>query len=145
MNVNKLRALEGELGRTISSFQKIEQARVHLVIPKRELFTRDRREPTASVALKMRGGNTLEKQEVLAIRHLVATAVPGLKVQRITLVDNKGRLLAKGVNEENDPSVFAAEAEEFRIGYERRLRNTIERLLEQSLGVGKVKAEVNRL
>ncbi|MCI5050390.1 MAG: flagellar M-ring protein FliF [Rickettsiales bacterium] len=142
LNVNKLRALEGELGRTISSFQKIDSARVHLVVPKRELFTRDRREPTASVALKLRGGGSLENQEIAAIRHLVATAVPGLKVQRITLVDNKGRLLAKGVDEDSDPHVYAAESEEFRVNYERRLRNTIERLLEQSLGLNKVTAEV---
>lgn len=143
LNVNRLRALEGELSRTISSFEKIEAARVHLVMPKRELFTRDRQEPTASVALKFRGANTLEKNEIASIRHLVATAVPGLKVQRITIVDNRGRLLAKGVDEDQDASVFVAEAEEFRINYEKRLRNTIERLLEQSVGFGKVKAEVN--
>ena len=141
LNVNKLRALEGELSRTIGSFSKIDQARVHLVIPKRELFTRDKQEPTASVALKMRGGNQLEKQEIAAIRHLVATAVPGLKVQRITLVDSRGRLLAKGVDDD-DLGAYAEEAEQFRVNYEKRMRNTIERLLEQSVGFGKVKAEV---
>lgn len=142
LNVNRLRALEGELSRTIGSFQKIESARVHLVMPPRELFTRDRQEPTASVALKFRGAVSLEKQEIAAIRHLVATAVPGLKVQRITIVDNRGQLLAKGVDEDQDASVFVAEAEEFRINYEKRLRSTIERLLEQTVGYGKVKAEV---
>lgn len=143
LNVNKLRALEGELSRTISSFEKIDSARVHLVMPARELFTRDRKEPTASVALKFRGATTLDKQEIASIRHLVSTAVPGLKVQRITIVDNRGRLLAKGVDEDQDASVFVAEAEEFRINYENRIRNTIERLLEQSVGYGNVKAEVN--
>lgn len=143
LNVNKLRALEGELARTIAAFKRVEEARVHLVMPKRELFTRDRQEPTASVALKLRGSTQLEKAEIAAIRHLVATAVPGLKVQRITIVDNRGRLLAKGVNEEDDASVYAAEADEFRVNYERRMRNTIERLLEQSVGFGKIKAEVN--
>lgn len=142
LNVNKLRALEGELSRTIASFQKIESARVHLVIPKRELFTRDKDEPTGSVALKLRGAVQLEKEEIAAIRHLISTAVPGLKVQRITLVDNRGRLLAKGVDKENDPGVFAAEAEEFRINYEQRMREMVERLIEQSVGFGKVKAEV---
>lgn len=142
LNVNKLRALEGELSRTISSFSKIESARVHLVIPKRELFTREKQEPTASVALKLRGGNELEKQEIAAIQHLVASAVPGLKSQRITIVDNRGRLLAKGVDE-GDSGVMAEESEEFRVQYENRIRNTIERLLEQSVGYGKVKAEVN--
>lgn len=143
LNVNKLRALEGELARTIKAFAKINDARVHLVIPKRELFTRDKQEPTASVALTLRGAGELEKGEIAAIRNLVATAVPGLKVQRITIVDSRGRLLAKGVDQAGDPGVFAAEAEEFRLAYESRLRDTIERLLEQSLGFGKVKAEVN--
>ncbi len=143
LNVNKLRALEGELSRTIGSFSKVESARVHLVIPKRELFTRDRQEPTASVALKLRGAIELDKEEIAAIRHLISTAVPGLKVQRITLVDNRGRLLAKGVDKNGDSQVYAEEAEQFRINYENRLRDTIERLLEQSLGYGKVKAEVN--
>ena len=143
LNVNKLRALEGELSRTIGSFEKVDSARVHLVMPKRELFTRDRQEPTASVALKFRGAAQLDKGEIAAIRHLVSTAVPGLKVHRITIVDNKGRLLAKGVDEDQDGAVFVEESEEFRINYEKRLRDTIERLLEQSVGFGKVKAEVN--
>ena len=142
LNVNKLRALEGELSRTISSFAKIESSRVHLVMPKRELFSREKQEPTASVALKLRGASQLEKDEIAAIRHLVATAVPGLKVQRITLVDNRGRLLAKGVDAEGDMGAQAEEVEQFRINYENRVRETIERLLEQSVGYGKVKAEV---
>ncbi len=142
LNVNKLRALEGELSRTISAFAKIDQARVHLVMPKRELFTRDKQEPTASVALKLRGSPNIDKEEIAAIRHLVATAVPDLRPQRITIVDSRGRLLARGVDEEGDSSVYAEEAEEFRINYENRMRNTVERLLEQSLGYGKVKAEI---
>jgi flagellar M-ring protein FliF len=143
LNVNKLRALEGELARTIASFEKVESARVHLVMPKRELFTRDRQEPTASVALRFRGAVQLDKQEIAAIRHLVATSVPGLKVQRITLVDNRGRLLARGMDDENNFSAMMEETEDFRINYERRLVNTLERLLEQSVGYGRVRAEVN--
>jgi flagellar M-ring protein FliF len=143
LNVNKLRAMEGELSRTISSFQKVETARVHLVMPKRELFTRDRQEPTASVAIKFRGATNLDKNEIAAIRHLVATAVPGLQPHRITIVDSRGRLLAKGVSDDDATGVLVEEAESFRVNYENRMRDTIERLLEQSLGYGKVKAEVN--
>lgn len=143
LNVNKLRALEGELGRTITSLSKVEQARVHLVIPKRELFTREKTDPTASVALKVRGVSQLEKSEIDGIKHLVATAVPGLKPSRITIIDQNGNLLARGVDDENDPDVLAATAQEFRQSYENKLKSTIERLLERSLGFGKVKAEVN--
>lgn len=143
LNVNKLRALEGEIGRTISSLSKVEQARVHLVIPKRELFTREKTSPTASVALKVRGAAELEKNEIAAIKHLVATAVPGLKASSITIIDQNGHLLARGVEDENDPDMLAATAQEYRQGYENKLRDTIERLLERSVGSGNVKAEVN--
>lgn len=143
LNLNQVRAMEGELARTISSFQSVEAARVHLVMPKRELFTRDKVEPTASVALKVAGTASVDKGEIAAIRHLVATAVPGLKPERITIVDNNGKLLAKGGDSEDSANAYTEEAEEYRVTYENRLRSTVERLLEQSVGVGKVKAEVH--
>ncbi len=143
LNVNKLRALEGELGRTISSLRQIDSARVHLVIPKRELFTRERRDPTASVALKVRGSARLGKEEIAAIKHLVATGVPGLQPSKITIVDNKGNLLARGVDDANDPEVLAATANDFRSSLESKLELTVETLLERSVGFGNVKAEVN--
>jgi len=74
-NVNLVRALEGELSRTIKSISGVSSARVHLVLPKRELFSRERQEPTASVILNMSGGKRLDKGQVLAITHLVATAI----------------------------------------------------------------------
>ena len=70
-NINHLRALEGELARTIRSLDRVQAARVHLVLPDRPLFSRDKIEPSASIVLKVRG--TLEPQQVRAIRHLVAT------------------------------------------------------------------------
>ncbi len=141
LNVNMVRALEGELSRTISAFRGIESARVHLVVPKRELFTRDRREPTASVALTMRGD--LGKAEIRAIRHMVATAVPGLKSSKITIVDNKGRLLARGLADGEEEAAFSSDSEEYRINFEKRIRRTIVDLLGSSLGSDKVRAEVN--
>lgn len=143
LNLNQLRALEGELARTIEGFDTVEAARVHLVMPKRELFSRDASTPTASVALKLRGAANLSKNEIAAVRHLVATAVPGLKPQHVTIVDSRGVLLAKGQDEGDDPGAVSEEAEGYRTEYETRTRSTIERLLEQSLGSGKVKAEVH--
>lgn len=142
LNVNKMRALEGELGRTISAFQKVDDARVHLVLPKRELFSRDRQTPTASVALKLRA-SALSKEEIAAIRHLVSTAVPGLDVQRITIVDQRGRLLAKGGQSEGDAYVMAEESEAFRINFENRMQDRLQTLIEQSVGLGKVRVTVN--
>ena len=93
-NINHLRALEGELARTIRSIDRVQAARVHLVLPERPLFSRDKVEATASIVLKVRG--SLEPQQVRAIRHLVASAVNGLKPERVSIIDETGRLLADG-------------------------------------------------
>src|SRR5207244_12093963 len=93
-NINHLRAMEGELARSIRSIDRVQAARVHLVLPERPLFSREKVEPSASIVLKVRG--TLESQQVRAIRHLVASAVNGLKPERASAVDEAGRLLAGG-------------------------------------------------
>lgn len=142
-NVNLIRALEGELGRTISAFDSVEQARVHLVIPKRELFSREKMEPTASVVLQLKNQLGLKPSEVKAISHVIATAVSGLKVSNITIVDTQGRPLKLGAEDENDSTVLAANAEEYRVAVEKRMRNKIEELLERSVGLDKVKAKVS--
>ena len=143
LNINQIRALEGELSRTIASFDTVENARVHLVMPKRELFSREAMEPTASVAVKLRTASGLTKNEIAAIRNLVASAVPGLKPQRVTVVDSRGVLLAKGVDEANDPNAVSEDSESFRSEYEKNTVERLEHLLEQSVGTGKVKAEVH--
>src|SRR4029077_13254159 len=98
-NINHLRALEGELSRTIKALDRVQAARVHLVLPERPLFSRDKAEPSASIVLKVRG--QLEAQQVRAIRHLVASAVNGLKPERVSIVDEAGRLLADGATGDN--------------------------------------------
>ena len=134
-NINYLRAMEGELARTIATMEPIDKARVHLVIPKRELFSRDKKPPTASVALDMKPGKTLAGKEVQAIRHLVSTAVPGLEPTRITIVDNKGNLLARG-GEEEDISAMVSDAEEYRINYQKRLEDKLEIMIDKVVGDG---------
>ena len=93
-NINHLRALEGELSRTIRSIGRVQAARVHLVIPERRLFERDREPPRASIALKLAGD--LDNAQVRAIRHLVSSAVDGLKPERVSIVDERGRLRPGG-------------------------------------------------
>ncbi|MFQ5785217.1 MAG: flagellar basal-body MS-ring/collar protein FliF, partial [Alphaproteobacteria bacterium] len=142
-NINLLRALEGELARTIGALSPIAAARVHLVLPKRALFNRDRTEPSASIVVTHEPGSRLNKAQVIAVQNLVAAAVPGLKVSRISIVDNDGTLLARSGNGEDDPALATLEAQDRRAAIETRLKNTIEELLERSVGVGKVRAEVN--
>lgn len=141
--LNHVRALEGELSRTIGSLGPVSAARVHLVIPRRDLFSRERQEPTASVVLRLREAGRLPRAQVNAIQHLVASSVAGLKPARVSIIDDSGTLLARGQAEGDDSaSATAASAEDMRRTYEQRLARTIEELLERSVGPGKVRAEV---
>jgi len=140
MNVNMARALEGELARTIDSLTDVDSARVHLVMPKHELFTREKDKPSASVTIKMRADRTLEHAEVIAVTHLVASAVPGLDASKVTVVDSHGRLLARGDGDSSDASADAGA--EYRTAYEGRTRQQLEDLIEKVIGAGKVRVQV---
>jgi flagellar M-ring protein FliF len=140
--VNQRRALEGELARTIGALGDVKSARVHLVLPKSELFRREQIEPSASVSLKMFGGRRLHTRQIAAIQHLVAAAVPGLAPERVTLVDDRGTLLARG-GDGLAEGALPSQADDYRTAYEARLKRVIEQLLERSLGPGQVHAEVN--
>lgn len=140
MNVNMMRALEGELSRTISAISDVENARVHLVMPRREIFTREKEQPSASVTVKMRGGKSLDHTEVIAITHLVASSSPGLSASRVTVVDSHGRLLARG---DGDTAEAAADqATEQRMTYETHMQEKLEDLIEKVIGAGKVRVQV---
>ena len=142
-NVNLIRALEGELARTIRSFDNIDAARVHLVLPRRELFTRETRKPSASVVIRTRGGRLVEPNQVRAIQHLVASATDGLSISRISVVDDAGNLLARAQDDNPDGTAGDDTVSEIRLAAEGRLRNSIERLLERTVGRGMVRAEVS--
>lgn len=141
-NVNLVRALEGELSRSIRSIDSVKSARVHLVLPKRELFSRQHQEPSASVVLRMKGAVRLDKNQVQAVQHMVAAAVPGLTPNRISIVDDKGALLARGFDDPTAPGYATAKADERQLAYQNRLRRIIEELIEQTVGFGKVRAQV---
>ena len=138
-NINHLRALEGELARTIRAIDRVQAARVHLVLPDRPLFSRDKVEPSASIVLTVRG--QLEPQQVQAVRHLVASAVSGLKPERVSIVDEAGRLLANGSGD--DPLTgLAANVDERQAAYERRLRDQIESIVSSVVGPGHARVQV---
>jgi flagellar M-ring protein FliF len=137
-NINHLRALEGELARTIRGLDRVQAARVHLVLPDRPLFSRDKIDPSASIVLKVRG--TLEPQQVRAIRHLVATAVSGLKPERVSVIDETGKLLADGAAK-TDP-VEGAGADERKAAYEKRLREQVEAIVSSVVGPGRARVEI---
>ncbi|RZK83277.1 MAG: flagellar M-ring protein FliF, partial [Methylobacterium sp.] len=138
-NVNHLRALEGELARSIRAIGRVQAARVHLVLPERRLFERDRENPSAAIVLKLMG--ELDAGQVRAIRHLAASAVEGLKPERVSIVDERGRLLADGAK---DADANAASGfEDRQLGLERRLRGQIEDVVAGIVGPGRARVQVN--
>ncbi len=183
-NINHLRALEGELARTIRSIDRVASARVHLVLPERPLFSRERQEPSASIVLKLRGSleaqhvrairhliasavnglmlperplfsrerqepsasivlklrGSLEAQHVRAIRHLIASAVNGLKPGRVSIVDESGRLLADG--SDDNLSGLSAGADDRKLTFERRMRENVENIVSSIVGPGRARVQL---
>jgi flagellar M-ring protein FliF len=136
-NINHLRALEGELARTIRAIDRIQAARVHLVLPERPLFSRETPEPSASIVVRVRG--SLEPQQIRAIRHVVASAVNGLKPQRVSIVDEAGQLLADGASGEADN----AAGDERRAAFEKRMRNQVEAIVSSVVGAGRARVQLS--
>ncbi|WP_248306525.1 MULTISPECIES: flagellar basal-body MS-ring/collar protein FliF [unclassified Devosia] len=138
-NINNVRALEGELARTITSLTRIKSARVHLVLPERELFRRERKDPSASIVLSVRG--QLSNNEIRAVQHMVASAIEGLNPTRVSIVDDQGNLLASGA-EGDEGSLVTAKNEERTLSYENRMRTRIEDMLANVVGAGRARVEV---
>ncbi len=138
-NINHLRALEGELARTIRGIERVQAARVHLVLPERPLFSRDKVDASASIVLKVRG--TLEPQQVRAIRHLVATAVNGMKPERVSVIDETGKLLADGAAQDNP--LGGVSSDERKLAYENRLRTEVETIVSSVVGPGHARVQIN--
>ena len=138
--VNYHRALQGELARTIQSITGVKVARVHLVIPKKRLFKKDQKQPTASVKLALTGTYELTKQQVAGIRFLVANAIEGMKPTAITIIDNSGNTLARP----DDGMMAGGESHhELQLTYETKLEQRIVELLTPLVGAGKVQAQVS--
>ncbi|HMH71475.1 MAG TPA: flagellar basal-body MS-ring/collar protein FliF [Bradyrhizobium sp.] len=136
-NINHLRALEGELARTIRAIDRVQAARVHLVLPERPLFSRETPEPSASIVVRVRGA--LDAPQIRAIRHLVASAVNGLKPQRVSIVDEAGQLLADGANGDADNAI----GDERRAGFEKRMRNQVEAIVSSVVGSGRARVQLS--
>src|SRR5690242_18633941 len=136
-NINHMRALEGELARTIRAIDRIQAARVHLVLPERPLFAREAPEPSASIVVRVRG--TLDPQQIRAIRHVVASAVNGLKPQRVSIVDEAGQLLADGAGSDVDQTV----GDERRAGFEKRMRKQVEDIVSSVVGAGRARVQLS--
>ena len=140
--VNFQRAMEGELARTINSISSVQSVRVHLAIPKPSVFVRDKERPTASVFLNLHAGRQLDRQQVNAILHLVASSVPDLTAQNVTVVDQNGVLLSNPESRTADHNLDPQQ-----LKYIQEVQDSIvkriESILTPMMGSGNVRAEAS--
>ncbi|NDI86652.1 flagellar basal-body MS-ring/collar protein FliF [Undibacterium crateris] len=138
--VNFQRALEGELARSIQAVSSVQAARVHLAIPKQNVFIRDQQKPTASVLLNLYPGRNLDQQQVSAILHLVASSVPELSTKNVSIVDQNGTLLSdmnrQGIGANLDPSQLKYVQE-----YQQNIIKRVESIIAPIVGANNVHAE----
>ena len=138
--VNYIRALQGELSRTIRQIQEVDQARVHIAIPEKTIFTEREDHPTASVVLKLKPGRSLTKEQVASIVHLVSSSVEGLSPQHVTVIDQYGNLLSAP----KDTTQFVqTEQIEYKRNIERAYERNIQSMLENIVGKGKAIVRVS--
>ena len=142
MEANRYRrSQEGELQRTIMGFRNVQSARVHLATPERSVFVRSSRNPSASVFLTLQSGSELTDTQVDAIANLVASSVPELTPDRVTIVDQRGNLLSR----KDDTSNLAIAGQQF--DYTRRYEDTLverlNRILQPIVGAGRFSAEIS--
>jgi len=140
--LNYQRALQGELSRTISQLTGVEQARVHLAIPEKSLFTDEEKHPTASVVLKMKSARALRESEVQGVIHLVAASIEGMDPEAVTVMDSRGKILSKTGNSDPNGKMSTAMLEMQR-NYEKAVEDRIQSLLDKAVGAGKSVARVN--
>ena len=140
------RALQGELERTIKKFSEVEQARVHLNIPKESVFIEEAKHPSASVVLQLRGGRTLSRSQLAGIVHLVSSSVEGLRPENISIVDTAGGLLYSKEEEEENGLLTASQIQ-YRQSLEKSLSERVTSMLERVVGphkaISRVTAELN--
>jgi flagellar M-ring protein FliF len=141
-DLNYRRAVETELARSIETFREVEQARIHLSIPKETLFMEKKEEPTASVVLRMRPGEVLQDRQIKGIQHLVASAISGLKARQVSVLDDGGNLLTKGYAD-NAVAEYTDHNMEFKRSFERYLGREVMEILNGVLGPNKANVKVS--
>ncbi len=135
------RSLEGELARTVTSIHAVRSARVHLAIPKRSVFVRAPRRPSASVFVELFPGRGIKPKQVKAIANLVASSIPELTLENITVVDQKGNLLTTG--DEDEEMLMAGKQRDYTRKIESDISSRINSILNPVVGAGRYKAEVS--
>lgn len=141
-NINKVRAISGELARTIKSINGIIGARVHIVMPEKSLFKEDEQEPTAAVYVKTFRNTHLSERQIRGITHLVSKSVPGLRAEKVTIINQDGRMLTK--DEIDDPTTkLTNEMLAYRRSLEKELSAKVKSLVGRMVGADRVEAKID--
>ena len=141
-NINKLRATQGELSRTIKSINGIIGARVHIVMPEKSLFKEDEQEPTAAVYIKTYRNTSLSQRQIKGITHLVSRSVSGLRPEKVTIVNQDGKMLTKV--EVDDPTTkLTNEMLAYRRTIEKELSSKVKALVGRIVGADRVEAKID--
>lgn len=137
--INRLRALEGELARSIQTIDGVDAARVHLVLPEREAFSRNRPEPSASVIVRGRANHMINRRQGVAIRALVASAVPDLATGRVTVLSASGETILSDDIDGNAEVTLQST----RVGIEEQMASNIAGILTARVGAGNARVQVS--
>ena len=140
--LNYQRALQGELTRTINSLDEIQQSRVHLVIPKKSLFSEDQKKPTASVIVRLKSGRNLSEPQIQGIAHLVSSSIEGMSPRDVMIVDSSGKVLSK-VTEGGELAQLSNSQIEYKKNVEKDLTSRITSMLEKVVGDGKAVVRIS--
>jgi len=139
--VNYTRALQGELARTITALDPVENTRVHLALPEKRLFKNQQKKATASIIVSLGKGKDLKKDQVQGIIHLVSGAVEGLTADEVTVINSHGKVL-EGTRQENDTERFSVDMLLYQQEMERRLEKRAQDLLDKTMGYGQAMVRV---
>ncbi|MEX1099562.1 MAG: flagellar basal-body MS-ring/collar protein FliF, partial [Bacteriovoracaceae bacterium] len=139
--INKQRALEGELMKTIKHIRGVKRARVHLSLPESSPFVTERKPPGASVVLDVERGLTLTKDEIKGIQHLISASVDGMRIKDVVIIDSKGEKMTENVRDDMSRHTANRLALESKVN--RKYESQIEEILKRVVGEGKVIAKVN--
>lgn len=142
--LNYIRALQGELTRTIQQLAEVDKARLHIAIPEKTIFTEKEEKPTASVVLKLKAGRVLSQEQIGGIVHLVSSSIEGLLPQNVTVIDNMGNLLSKPSAGE---ALTDAKQNEYQRSvdkdYESRLQSMLEGIVGRNKAIVRVTAKID--
>lgn len=139
-----LRALQGELTRTIERFNEVDKARVHIVLPEPSLFKDEQKNATAAIMLKLKPYKSLDVSQVQGIVRLVANSVEGLKAENVTVVDDTGNVISENLDldQEGAGRKLSQSQMEMREQYQKKLQNSVQTMLEKVVGIGKAVVRV---